>query len=257
MENVGGLLKPPAGRRGRVRPLSPDLGTLKLTGGESLERQSYEMLKRAIMAGAFAPGSPITSRSIAEGLAISPSPVRDALKRLEGDGIMQSRKKSAYYLIELTRSDFQDLLDLRLKLEGYAAAKAAKVMDDDTLDELVLMNDQYMLDGVLTNEKLKYNFLFHFRIYQLAGSQLLIDLIENLWLRSGPALQFHTMAGDHSEAAANHERLIDALRHRNPRQAERALRRDLIDGAAVVMPRLAAHAGGSVGPGTRPIHRSR
>lgn len=232
--------KKPVGRRGRVRQTAPSLGSVDAASDVSLERQVYELLKRGIMSGVFAPGGSLTSRSVADSLGVSASPVRDAMKRLEGDGVLRSREKSAYFLAELDRSDYEDIIALRLRLEGYAAAEAAKVMDDATVAHLRQLNRDYMANVRMASESLKSNFAFHFGIYRLAGSPVLIELIENLWLRIGPLLQFHAEDGDFTELTANHERIIDALAARNDRLAERALRRDLTDAARVIMPRLRA-----------------
>ncbi len=232
--------KEAAGRRGRVRQATPSLGLVDAASDISLERQVYELLKRGIMSGVFAPGASLTSRSVADSLGVSASPVRDAMKRLEGDGVLKSREKSAYFLTELDRSDYEDIIALRLRLEGYATAEAAKVMDDATVAQLRQLNRDYTANVRMASESLKLNFAFHFGIYRLAGSPVLIELIENLWLRIGPLLQFHAEDGDFTELTANHERIIDALAARNDRMAERALRRDLTDAARVIMPRLKA-----------------
>jgi GntR family colanic acid and biofilm gene transcriptional regulator len=224
--------------RGRVRRLSPDLGKVDHASAESSERQVYRLLKKAIMAGVFAPGAAMTSRSIAEAFGVSASPVRDALKRLEADEVIEGRSKSAYFIRQLTAEDYWDILNLRVQLEGYAVRMAAQIITEQDIETISTYNQQYENAGGNVAETLRINFLFHFHIYRLAQSQRLINLIETLWTRSGPTLYFHTIGYDVHQVADNHGRLIEALRLRNAKAAVRALERDLIDAAKVITSRL-------------------
>jgi len=223
---------------GRVRRLSPDLGSIDFTSSESTERQIYRLLRKAIMSGAFGPGAAMTTRSIAEVLGVSPSPVRDALKRLEADEAIEGRQKSAYFIRLLSPEDYWDILNIRLQLEGYAVRTAAQLISDSEVGVIEDINRQYSAAAANIPETLRLNFLFHFRIYRLCQSQRLINLIENLWTRIGPTMHYHTIGYDTNQVAENHSRLIEALRQRKPKAAQRALERDLTDAAKAITPRL-------------------
>lgn len=212
-------------RRGRVRQIVPDLGSIDPNSAESAERQAYALIRRAIMMGVFEPGATITGRSIAESLGVSSTPVRDALKRLEADGVVEGRHRSAYHLKELTRSQYLEVMSLRALMEGRAAAEAAKLATDDDIVRLATINDEYR--HATKRESIRANFYFHFEIYCLAKSQLLLDLIEKMWMRIGPLMHLHFLEYDQMEVAGNHAAIIDALRNHNPAAAQRALQRDL------------------------------
>jgi DNA-binding GntR family transcriptional regulator len=214
------------GRRGRSRLIAPELGELDLSSGEAIERQVYRLLRRALMAGVFLPGQSLTGRSIAESLGVSPTPVRDALKRLGADGVIESRSKSAYFVGELSREQYLEVLNLRIRIEGYAAAEAARVATPEDIAQIEAIQARYTATQDV-NESVRINFQFHFEIYKLVRSQILIDVVENLWMRIGPSMHLHARGYGLAQVIDNHRRLIEALRNNDSRAAERALQRDL------------------------------
>lgn len=234
-------VSPLARRRGRPKTQAPELGTIDAALTDSVERQVYALLRRGMMEGSFAPGSSLTGRSIAERLGCSPTPVRDALKRLEADGVVVGRSKSAYFVFEPTREQYLEVLALRLNIEGFAAASAAKSATSDAVERIEVINERYVRASDLA-ETVRINFQFHFEIYRLARSQLLIDIVENLWMRIGPSMHLHAEGYDVAAVARNHRKLIEALRRNDVRAAEQAVRRDLTDAVKAIAPRLPASA---------------
>jgi GntR family colanic acid and biofilm gene transcriptional regulator len=213
------------------------LGPLQDNAGESIERQVYRSIKEALMAGLLTPGSAITGRSIALALGISPSPVRDALKRLEADGVIEGRSKSAYFVKKLTRETYFKILDLRRKIEGYAASLAAKNAKPNDIRHLEMLNAKYV-DARNASEMIRLNYQFHFGIYRLANSDVLSDVISNLWIRTGPIMHLYLSAYEGERVANNHAKIIAALKKGDSEAAEIALQRDLGEAIAVIAPRL-------------------
>ncbi|MBL8583980.1 MAG: GntR family transcriptional regulator, partial [Rhizobiaceae bacterium] len=101
------MLEREAGARRRGRPPSsaPDLVSVDSALVEPVERQVYRSIRQGLMSGVIAPGAVLTSRSLAAQLLVSPQPVRDALKRLEADGILESRPQSGFFLRGLTADE--------------------------------------------------------------------------------------------------------------------------------------------------------
>ena len=189
------------------------------------------------MSGILAPGAAVTGRSIALSLGISPAPVRDALKRLESDGVVEGKSKSAYFVNELSRETYLEIMNLRRRIEGYAAAKASKNARPEDLAPLEKVNAKYIVARSMA-ESIKLNYQFHFGIYRLAQSDVLLDVISNLWIRIGPSMHLYLHAYDAKKVANNHAKIIDALRKRDGRAAELALHRDLDEAVKVIALRL-------------------
>jgi len=223
--------------RGRKQSESPQLGSIDPDSEESVERQVYGLIKEALMAGLLAPGSAITGRSIANGLGISPTPVRDALKRLEADGVIEGRNKSAYFVNELTREKYIDILNVRSEIECYAAGLAAKAATPDDISYLEQVNAKYVVAKSMT-ESIRLNYFFHFGIYKLAKSAVLLDVISNLWVRIGPSMHLYMQSYKVSDVVNNHSRIVTALKKHDSVAAAAALRKDLNEAIKVIAPRL-------------------
>jgi DNA-binding GntR family transcriptional regulator len=90
----------------------------------------YEAVKRLIMEHELAPGDRLNIDALARELAVSPTPVRESLARLEADGLVRKRPLAGYTVSPLlTRREFTDMFDMRLVLEGAAARWAAQRAD--------------------------------------------------------------------------------------------------------------------------------
>jgi GntR family transcriptional regulator, colanic acid and biofilm gene transcriptional regulator len=223
--------------RGRKQSESPPLGSLDLSSGDSVERQVYGLIKEALMAGLLAPGSAVTGRSIAQSLGVSPTPVRDALKRLEADGVIEGRNKSAYFVRELTRERYVDILNVRTEIECYAATLAAKTATPVDIAYLEKVNAKYVVARNMS-ESIRLNYLFHFGIYKLARSAILLEVISNLWVRIGPSMHLYLQSYRVTDVVNNHSRIVTALKKKDPEGAAAALRKDLNEAAKVIAPRL-------------------
>lgn len=223
--------------RGRKQLQFPVIGTIDPDSDESVERQVYRLIREALMAGLLMPGSAMTSRSIAASLGVSTAPVRDALKRLEADGVIQGRNKSAFFINELSRETYLDVLDLRRRIEGHAVARAAINIKNADVVALRELNKRYQnaTDDV---ERVKLNYQFHSDIYKLARSAVLLDVIANLWMRTGPPMHLYLKRYDDKDVLRNHQEIVSALSERDPVRAEAALIRDLDEAVKVIAPRL-------------------
>lgn len=231
--------RPGAGRR---KTEAPPLGQISLNEGVSTERQVYQALRYAFMSGAVLPGSSLSSRSLSEELGVSPTPVREALKRLDGDGAVVSRNKSAFFIYDPDKTDLAELLEVRLMLEGRAIRHAASRANERDVKRLRAINDRYQHILETTErpgpEALQANFRFHFEIYRLSGSQVLMEMIEAIWLRIGPALHRYVPAHGDTSIANFHGRMLDALAANDPDAAEKALHADLNKGFESIEPQL-------------------
>src|SRR3954471_2458415 len=93
----------------------------------TLVEDIYESLKALVMQHTLAPGERVNIDALARELEVSPTPVREALARLESDGLVRKRPLAGYTVSPLlTRQEFTDMFDMRLVLEGAAARWAAE-----------------------------------------------------------------------------------------------------------------------------------
>jgi DNA-binding GntR family transcriptional regulator len=170
----------------------PQSATLKRIEREPLWDLAHTQLREALLAGRFEPGAILTLRSLAETFGTSITPVRDALTRLVAQGVLQQGPRNSAIVPRLRVSELQQLTIVRCALEGRAAREATRQRDPQALRQLEARLAQ--MQALITARKLEsyldHHRQFHFEIYAMSRVPLLVEMIENMWLRCGPALSF-------------------------------------------------------------------
>ena len=235
--------KPPQRKSnaGRKPTLPPLLRPLSADSNVSMERQAYDALRFALMTGAIQPGQMLSSRSLSSALSVSPTPVMVALKRLEADGALEGKSQSAFYVKDPNQKEFRDILEIRLSLELLAVRKAAQHVTPADIKKLHALNkvyEQQMNKAKNPNGVFEQNFRFHFEIYKLSASDILVAMIETLWLRIGPTLHRYMGFSEIKGTPNIHGEILEALQQRDGEAAAAALRKDLESAFKVVLPLL-------------------
>jgi DNA-binding GntR family transcriptional regulator len=210
----------------------------------TLHERAYAHLKKAMMAGLFRPGEAVTLRGVAEALGTSVMPVREAVRRLVSERALEMPTSRSIRVPLMSRERFDDLCRCRLLLEGEAASLAARKADAGTLEQLEALNRD-IADRVRSGDMaamLAANQAFHFAVYSGCGSELLISMIEALWLQGGPYLNLLTSLAAEEDAIevdnSEHEKLIGALAKRDANAARAAVRADITEAAKLYRSRI-------------------
>ena len=205
----------------------------------TLQEQVYRELARSIMTGHYAPGEALTIRSLAANLGTSVMPVREALQRLHSDGAVVVSPNRSIRIPIMTKPAFRELMDLRLLLEGTAAASAAQAI---TAPEIAAAEASNEVNMTAARERdlealLQSNHDFHFGIYRASRSAHLVPIIESLWLKMGPLhstlnRMWDRIKGDFPKVHRDHSEVIAAMRARNSERAKKAIEADIHDADA-------------------------
>jgi DNA-binding GntR family transcriptional regulator len=207
----------------------------------SLAGGVYDAIFGQLMSLRIAPGSRITVDSLVKELNVSQTPIREALGRLEGEGLVTRTHLIGYRAApQITRSQFDDLYELRLLLEPEAAASAAQRIDDDDFAHLRQLADVMAADDDGDAQVRYSNFArkdadFHDRILAIAGNAL---IRETLRLQHTHfhifRLMFHWRVT--AEALDEHGAIMDALGRREPAAARVAMRQHIKSSQARLLP---------------------
>ncbi len=199
-----------------------------------LHDRAYEEIKNGLITGAFPPGEIITVEPLAKDLGTSGQPVREALTRLVGEGILQQLPNRSVQVPLMSRKEFDEIIEARVLMEGTAAAKAAKNVTPELIRELE--KHFAAMDKAIKRKSPKYyqhNHEFHFLIYRASASDVIFSIIERLWFRGGS--MFRDIAKNAalleerlSEGQTHHQELLDAIRSGSPSKAEQAIRDDIL-----------------------------
>lgn len=204
--------------------------------GDTTQNRAYRALKTAVLAGHFHPGTTVTLASLSEMLGTSDMPVREALKRLTAEGAFEALPNRSTRVPVLTARAVRQILELRIELEGRAAAEAAEHMSKRHIDQLSTLDDAMAraLDARDAARYVQLNMEFHFTIYRLADNEPLLALIEALWLRMAPMVAFNLTRAENvadiqldAAGRAHHARIIEAFKALDGPRACEALRADL------------------------------
>jgi len=189
-------------------------------------------LRDLITAGAVLPGTPLRQRDLAEQFDVSYTPVREALRRLESEGLVVTDVHRGATVALTESQQLEENYRILAALETLAGSLAvAKITDDDIAD--IEARYQEVAACPPDDDRLaELNRQFHFRIYECARSPMLLRLMRLLW-RSFP---HGPQAGrPHTESVRQHDALVRALRRRNEEQVT-AIIRDHVLGSIDYLP---------------------
>jgi DNA-binding GntR family transcriptional regulator len=185
----------------------------KSRDGQPLDLSPYERIKHGILDGTFAPGTMLVEASVAEWCGVSRTPVREALSRLEQDGIVV-RTERGMVVRDRTPDEILDLYDTRISLEVTAARFAAArrtQMDQVRLERAVAVAEE--LGGDAEPEAMAAaNRTFHRAVWQASHNQAVLDLLDrvNLHLMRYPETTL-IVPGRWPQALAEHRELLAAI----------------------------------------------
>lgn len=195
----------------------------------SLADEVYEAIVARLMALKIAPGARITVDNLVRELNVSQTPIREALGRLEGEGLVAKTHLVGYSAApQITRRRFNELYELRLLLEPDAAAKAAAAMTDGALHALAEAAGVMSRGGGI-DERVRYSqfarqdAIFHDEILQVAGNELIRETLAHQHTHFHIfRLMFHSRVTE--EALDEHSALLAAFAAHDPEMARQAMR---------------------------------
>jgi DNA-binding GntR family transcriptional regulator len=195
----------------------------------SVQDLVYEELLLAILSGRIHPGEKITLGGAAKLLQVSLMPVRVAFQKLAAGGFVTIAKNRRITVNELTVDDLDEIMELRLLVECYAAEKACLARSQASVKELEKLH-QECINAPDSDMYVKANRKFHGWIYHQAGRPLMEEVIHGLWQRVSPYL--HILLRDEeqwrsSTFARNHEGMVKAFRDQDPKKIREWLTKDL------------------------------
>ncbi|WBB63047.1 GntR family transcriptional regulator [Streptomyces sp. WMMC500] len=210
-------------------PPAPGMAPTPAPKRSALVDGVYEAVKAMVMDHRIAPGGRVGIQALARELAVSPTPVREALARLESDGLVVKRSLSGYRATELLgHRGVEELFEMRMLLEPYAAARAAEHASEtqlDLLEELVEemrgrpdLGDSYAVYGGFATLDQR----FHEVIAEASGRRLLADAVERLHVHLH-LFRLSPVAGASPDTLAEHRRVLRAVLRRSPERAAEAM----------------------------------
>lgn len=203
---------------------------LKIEGYELLSQKVYRVLKTEIIKGSLKPGTKLSEGKIAEQMGVSRTPVREALKELSAEGFVKMNPNQAVVISNASVEDVQEVLQIRVVLEGLAARLATKMISEEEIKELEKYQKQMEYyakkDDVLAFGEMDAE--FHELILNVCGNNRLIQIRKNL---SDQAHRYRirslSIPGRLKYSLKEHQEIVEALKRKDAEQADRLSRKHI------------------------------
>ena len=166
------------------------------------------LLRELVITGELGAGEQLRQRDLAQRFGVSQTPVREAMRRLESEGLLICDTHRGFTVVPPDDGRIEENFQIRAALESLGASLAARKIDAQGLARLHDLNDKMR---ALADDDLAYaelNREFHFTVYEYAHSPLLLSLMRLLWasLHPGPRV-----SRTHAESARQHDEILSAL----------------------------------------------
>ena len=142
----------------------------------------YEELKRQILIGEIAPGTRMMEVELADDMGVSRTPVREAIRKLEKEGLVSIEPRRGAYASDISIKDMVDVMEVRQDLEGMAAGLAAAKATDSEKADLITATEEYRnaVESGDVEEIIKWDEAFHKLIVNCSGNKTLVQLISQV-----------------------------------------------------------------------------
>ena len=181
---------------------------------ERLSQRAYQAIRTSLRRGELRPGEKLILRPLASKLRLSATPVREALLRLVSEQALGLDERSSVIVPMLGTGDLDEIHELRIDLEGRAAELTAQKGDPMVLDRLDEIRDRFA-HAVDADNPLDANWeddRFHREILLGAGRPMMVRLVDNLQVRTGPLVALADLSGKSDGRPAMQAALIGAVR---------------------------------------------
>lgn len=188
-------------------------------GGSNKEtklEKGEKILRHAILSGRLRPGMKLVQQDLAREIGMSPTPVREILRRLEADGLVEYVSRKGVYVSGVTASQYEERIPIRAVLEKLAVELAVPRITDDTISELKSIQQQFEVAWQKKDLATvrSANLRFHMTIYEMSDSPVLCGLIRRLWPRFSTDLLW-IVPGRAEKAIQDHKDILAALEKRD------------------------------------------
>jgi DNA-binding GntR family transcriptional regulator len=197
-------------------------------------QQAYEAIRGRILSGEFPPGLQLREEMLAREIGVSRTPIRDALRRLLADGLVETTPNQGSFVSAPTPEEMREVFELRVLLEGFAARKAASRITEAQLSEMERLADAMEAMAGDTDARVtgfaELNAGFHLLLARAAGSPQLEGMLVRVFRSPLVLLKQYRLGEDVGIERSNrqHREILAALRARNAEWASLAVSAHLV-----------------------------
>ena len=190
----------------------------------SLRGRVFRKLREDILNGEYQENDELREAAIAEELGVSRTPVREAFRQLELEGLIRIVPNKGAYVTGISASDVADIYEIRSLLEGLCARWATEKITKDRIEELeeTILLSEFHLSKEHYEQLIELDNRFHMQLYEACESKMLIHLLKDFHQYVQKERQ-QTLSNHARSAAAvaEHKSIMEAMRDKNASLAEK------------------------------------
>lgn len=198
----------------------------------SLGQRVFHRIREDILSGKYKKNEELKEKTLGEELGVSRTPVREALRQLELEGLVTIIPNKGAYVVGLSVMDIQDIYEMRSVLEGLCAKRAAVKATQEQLEELeeiLYLTDFHVKKGHV-EQIVELDTRFHEVLYEACASKILEHAMRDYhhYLQS---VRKVTLASEKRSVESNneHKQILDALKERDANKAEEYANRHILN----------------------------
>ncbi|OGO79202.1 MAG: GntR family transcriptional regulator [Clostridiales bacterium GWB2_37_7] len=203
---------------------------LKLDQYKPLREVVFETMRNAIISGDLKPGERLMEVQMAEALGVSRTPVREAIRKLELEGLVIMLPRKGAFIADLSVKDLTEVMEIRASLEGLAAGLAAIRIDQEEIEELEIKALKFhkSIENDDVEELILMDLEFHDAIFRASRNDRLIQLNNNLREQVQRFREiYHKKVNKSKETSKEHYEMVEAISNRDSDKAEKLARRHI------------------------------
>ena len=183
----------------------------------------FNTLRRAILKGELKPGERLMEITLADKLGVSRTPIREAIRKLELEGLVVMAPRKGAKVASITERDLNDVLEVRKGMEVLAISLACKRITGEELEKLETIEQSFqkLIESGNLTELAEMDVKFHDTIYQATNNQRLVQLLNNMREQMYRyRMEYLKDIAVRRTLAEEHKAICRALRERDEQQAE-------------------------------------
>jgi DNA-binding GntR family transcriptional regulator len=187
----------------------------------------FERLHLDILRNRLKPGDPLHQEEITERLGVSRTPVREAIQRLQAEGLVTFIPRRGAVVSTIPHKRIEEIYDIRGRLEAYAAGLAVVNITPQELAKLkkLVLEMEKINPETDLEQALEKNREFHYMIYSAAKNETLVELIGQLWKHIQRLRSFYLLTlNGYKESTAEHQMILNALAAKDREGVEEIMR---------------------------------
>lgn len=208
---------------------------VKRTNQKTKMDMIVETLREAVLTGEFGSGERLLQDELAERFNTSSTPIREALRQLQAEGILEHSPYRGVQVAEVKMEDVREIYMVRAVMESFVTRLAVPYLNSARIAQLRELQAQ--MRGIVGSGQIKglrkVNYEFHSLIYEAAALPYSLKIIKNLWAQS-PWDALYVLPGRAEKSLDEHDRIIEAIAEQNPTAAGLRVQ-EHIDNAAAAL----------------------